>query len=49
MLAPDGSRRVLLQLERGYVLLWPEDARNLAAMLTEVADETDQGEGAAHE
>ena len=41
MTAPDGSDRVLLQLERGYVLLWPQDARSLAALLYEVADETE--------
>jgi hypothetical protein len=39
--APDGSTRVRLQLPDGYVLLWPWDARTVAVLLLQVAEETD--------
>ena len=41
--APDGSVRVLLQLEHGFALLWPADARELAAMLAATADDAEGG------
>lgn len=37
-----GSTRVLLQLPDGFMLVWPADARLIAGMLVEVADEIEQ-------
>ena len=42
-IAPDGTRRVLLQLEDGYVLLLPVDAAELARILHVVAEEIESG------
>jgi hypothetical protein len=39
--APDGRILILLQLPYGHMLLTPEDARRVAAMLSGVADELD--------
>lgn len=41
--APDGSSRVLLQLETGFVLLLPDAAVALGQMLIVTAGEADQG------
>lgn len=40
--APDGAVRVLLQLPTGYVFIPPADARRLAALLLNAADEADR-------
>jgi len=40
--APDATARVLLQLPDAYVLMYPADARRVAAMLLAVADAVDE-------
>jgi hypothetical protein len=39
--APDGRTLVLVQLPNGFVLLTPDDARRLAALIVVVADDCD--------
>lgn len=39
--APDGRTMVLLQLPDGHVLMTPNDARKVAALLTLTAEEAD--------
>lgn len=38
---PEGELAVLLQLPNGYLVCKPDDARHLAGMLAETADEVD--------
>lgn len=38
---PSGTPGVLLQLPDGFVVMRPEDARRVAAMLTETAEEAE--------
>lgn len=38
----DGSPGVLIQLPHGWIVIPPEDARKVAALLMNVADEADE-------
>jgi hypothetical protein len=38
---PEGRLKVLLQLPDGFVLMWPDGARRVAAALVGTADELD--------
>lgn len=42
--APDGEQMVLLQLPDGFTLMTSHDARRVAAMLLNAADEVDEDE-----